>query len=252
MALNQLDISEHLRPLSELDSYTVEKGDPDPRGWTVVGADGRRIGTVADLLVDTEAMKVRRLIVDLDVDTAATSSDSRVALNIDDVDVRHDTREVFARLYTGGGSDAGAGAYASSEPAATERDHATLTRAEEELRIGKREVSRGEARIGKHVETERISEPVTRRREEVVVERRPVEAGSRADASITDDEVRIPLHEEEVIVEKRPVVKEELVVGKRTVEEHDVVEAEVRREEFDIDKNVDVTSPDGSRRRGDR
>ncbi len=48
----------------------------------------------------------------------------------------------------------------------------------------------------------------------------------------------MPLTEEEVVVEKRPVVKEELVVGKRVVEERDVVEADVRREKFDIDDNV--------------
>ena len=109
-------------------------------------------------------------------------------------------------------------------------------------------MSRGEGRVSKHVETEHVSEPVTRRREELVVERRPVEAGARADASISDDEIRVPLMEEELVVEKRPVVKEELVVGKRIVEERDTVEADVRREEFDID---DKTQP-GSRDRGAR
>ena len=109
-------------------------------------------------------------------------------------------------------------------------------------------VSRGEARVGKHVETERVSEPVTRRREEVVIERRPVEAGARADASMSADEVRIPLTEEELVVEKRPVVKEELVVGKRVVEERDVVETELRREEFDVDSNTHTGERSGGRR----
>jgi stress response protein YsnF len=35
--------------------------------------------------------------------------------------------------------------------------------------------------------------------------------------------------EEELIVEKRPIVKGELVVGKRVIDERDVVEAEVRK-----------------------
>ena len=48
--------------------------------------------------------------------------------------------------------------------------------------------------------------------------------------------------EEEVVVEKRPVVKEELIVGKRIVEERDTVHAEVRREEFDIDENVNTST----------
>ena len=135
---------------------------------------------------------------------------------------------------------------------ATERDRATLTRSEEELNIGKREVSRGEARVSKHVETEHVSEPVTRRREEVVIERRPVEADARADATIGESgEIRVPLTEEEVVVEKRPVVKEELVIGKRVVEERDVVETDVRRERFDIDDNVTPGSSTAAARAAD-
>ena len=53
---------------------------------------------------------------------------------------------------------------------------------------------------------------------------------------------RIPLTEEEVVVDKRAVVKEELVVGKCIVEEQETVQADVRREEFDIDRNVEIKS----------
>lgn len=48
--------------------YKVAEGDPDVRGWAVIGQDGRRIGEVDDLLVDTHAMKVRYLEVRLDRD----------------------------------------------------------------------------------------------------------------------------------------------------------------------------------------
>jgi uncharacterized protein (TIGR02271 family) len=168
-------------------------------------------------------------------------------------DVDSSRREVLARRYGAMGFDANSGAYAYARQSTVERDRTTLTRSEEELHIGKREVARGEVRIGKHVETERVSEPITTRREEVVIERRPVEAGARADASIAEDEIRIPLTEEEVVVEKRPVVKEELVVGKRVVEDQEVVEADVRREEFDVDKNnANIASGDRGYRRGER
>ena len=246
MAYNAKNDGNQLQSISELRNYTIESGDPDPRGWHVVTSDGNRAGVVEDLLVDTSAMKVRQLVVALDADNSAGGN--RVALNVDDVELREGRREVFTRTVSGtpylaSGSSA-AQDYAGT--GAEARDGARLTRSEEELHIGKREVSRGEARVGKHVESERVSEPVTRRREEVVVERRPVEAGARADASISSDEVRIPLTEEELVVEKRPVVKEELVVGKRVVEERDVVETELRREEFDIDTSTDK----GERGRG--
>lgn len=53
-------------PLSKLHNYRISEGDPDVRGWEVLGADGRMIGTVDDLLVDTEALRVRYLDVNLD------------------------------------------------------------------------------------------------------------------------------------------------------------------------------------------
>jgi uncharacterized protein (TIGR02271 family) len=243
-----LNLGDHLQPLSELGNYTIEKGDPDPRGWSVVSTEGHKIGKVEDLIVDTRVMKVRHLLVELDDDAIGAADDEHVVVDLDEVDVRQARREVFVPGYGAAGFGAAQSTGEYTERASTDRDQRTITRSEEELRIGKREVTRGEARVGKHVETERVSEPVTRRREEVVVERRPVEAGARADASIGEDEVRIPLMEEELVVEKRPVVKEELVVGKRVVEERDVVEADVRREEFDIDTNV--ASRKGTRRDG--
>ncbi len=55
-----------LSSLSDLRDFTVADGDPDVRGWDVFTGEGRRIGEVHDLLVDTAAMKVRYLDVHLD------------------------------------------------------------------------------------------------------------------------------------------------------------------------------------------
>ena len=69
-------------PLDELDDFRVASGDPDPRGWEVVAADGRKIGEVDDLLVDPSAMKVRYLDVDLDDDLDARGEDRHVLVPI--------------------------------------------------------------------------------------------------------------------------------------------------------------------------
>ncbi len=53
-----------LKRLSDL-RYEVAAGEPDVRGWTVYASTGREVGTVADLLVDTEAGEVVMLDVDL-------------------------------------------------------------------------------------------------------------------------------------------------------------------------------------------
>jgi uncharacterized protein (TIGR02271 family) len=259
MARTYPNLGENLEPLSELHGFTIEKDDPDPRGWTVVSQQGQRIGKVDDLIVDKTLMKVRYLVVDREDTTSREGiTDRHVLVPINDVDVHASSRQVVARTWTGSempydrsSSRAGYAAEAGQTRTDFGRDQARLTRSEEELDISKHEVTR-EARVGKHVETERVSQPVTRRREEPVIERRPVEAGARGDASISDDEVRIPLKEEELVVDKRPVVKEELVVGKRTVEERDSVEADVRREKFDVDPETRGPDRGGIRGRGNR
>ena len=53
-------------PLDALDDWHVADAEPDPRGWTVMAADGRRVATVDELLVDTTAMKVRYFVCDID------------------------------------------------------------------------------------------------------------------------------------------------------------------------------------------
>lgn len=55
-----------ITPLRNLRGYRIAEGDPDVRGWEVVGGDGRRIGSVNDLLVDTAEGDVRYLDVQLD------------------------------------------------------------------------------------------------------------------------------------------------------------------------------------------
>lgn len=55
-----------ITPLRNLNGYRIADGDPDVRGWEVVGGDRRRIGSVNDLLVDTAEGKVRYLDVQLD------------------------------------------------------------------------------------------------------------------------------------------------------------------------------------------
>jgi uncharacterized protein (TIGR02271 family) len=111
-------------------------------------------------------------------------------------------------------------------------------------------VQAGDVEVKKRVETERVREPVTLRGEEVEVERRPVTgtAASR-DVEITAKEVRVPVTEEEAIVEKRPVVKEEVVISKHPTEHRETVEADTRKERIDIERHGDVRAHEKDRER---
>src|SRR5919107_4950419 len=80
---------------------------------------------------------------------------------------------------------------------------------------------------------EQISVPT--RHEEVSVERVPVEGREASEAEIGEDEVTMPVTEDEVVVEKRPVVKEELRIRKDVVEDEEIVEEDVRKEEVDVE-----------------
>ncbi len=123
----------------------------------------------------------------------------------------------------------------------------------EQLRVNKERVQRGEVRLRKEVITEQqnIKVPVTR--EELIVERlegsdaRPVSGEIGADS-----EIRVPLSEEKVSVDKRPVVREEVRVGKRQVQNTETVSDQVRREELKVERDGDVDIDEGNKDRKKR
>jgi uncharacterized protein (TIGR02271 family) len=109
-----------------------------------------------------------------------------------------------------------------------------VQRTEEELAAGTREREAGEVRVQKNVRTDRESIAVPTRHEEVSVERVPL-SGEASEAEIGEDEVSVTVTEEEVVVSKRPVVKEEVRIRKDVVEDTQIVEEDVRREEIDVE-----------------
>jgi len=120
-------------------------------------------------------------------------------------------------------------------------DSARVELREEELRAEKERVQAGEVRVRKEVVTEERTLEVPVTREEVVVERRPAAKGQEARGDIGEgEEIRIPVMEEEVRVEKTPVVREEVSVKKRQVQDTERVSDTVRREEARIDQSGDV------------
>jgi uncharacterized protein (TIGR02271 family) len=126
--------------------------------------------------------------------------------------------------------------------AATAEGAERLELREEVLRAEKERVETGEVRLRKEVVSEdrAIDVPVTR--EEVVIERRPAAEGRTASGDIAADgeEIRVPVVEEEVRVEKTPVVKEEITIRKRQVQDVERVSDTVRREEARVDTTGDT------------
>ena len=116
------------------------------------------------------------------------------------------------------------------------REHAgqqALTRSEEELEVGTKQVPRGQASVRRRVVTER---------EERRVQREPIRAGEgNGDAELSADERTIELREEQPVVGKRVVPKERVRIGKEVVRDQEHVSEPVRKEQVEVDQ------PDGER-----
>jgi uncharacterized protein (TIGR02271 family) len=187
----------------------LEDNEQDIRGWPVEDSAGNRVGTVEDLLLNTDTE-----LVD------AIAFEDGAERPLDGVEVGNGT------VYLLG---------AARPPSeATEAGELRVQRSEEELVAGTREREAGAFRVRKRVETDRERIAVPKRREEVRVDRVPVERREASGAEIDEDEVVMPVTEEEVVVGKRPVVKEEVRVRTDVVEEQEVVEEDVRKEEVEV------------------
>jgi uncharacterized protein (TIGR02271 family) len=131
---------------------------------------------------------------------------------------------------------------AAGQPSETlEEQHIPIV--EEELRVGKREVSRGGARVRSYIREIPVHEQVTLREEHVSVERRPVDqkiaaADLNSGDLLRDRTIEMTEKAEEAVVAKEARVREELVV-KKTAEQHvEQIDDTVRRTELDVDEGM--------------
>lgn len=251
-------IGPHLRegmrlvPLKELDGYRLAEGEPDIRGWEVQTVSGRKIGEVEDLLVEQATGEVVLLDVDLDGTRRRTLAPARAVqlqrerrvVLVDSTDIKDAehlpnlarTGEVTAdelRIFREGYAQLwGARAFHDQQ-----RDYEIQRREGGTMRLGRgedldrdgvrdrdaaRDAARDTARDAAR-DTERDRELDMARADEVQrnAERREEMAESRrADAT-----VRFPRGDEEVVVERRPVVMEEVVVRRRVVDPNEATDA---------------------------
>ena len=84
-----------LRRLRDLPDFEVATGQPDVRGWTVRGADGKPLGQVHELIIDPEALKVRYLDVELDPRNARSPHETHILLPIGVANLDPEADNVF-------------------------------------------------------------------------------------------------------------------------------------------------------------
>ena len=211
------------KPLSQLDDWGLVHEDQDLRGRKLLDERGAPIGTVTEMIVDTDEQLVEAVVLDNGAEYPARDFRLR------------DGHPVLFRP----------GAEIPREQSRGTAEAIPLR--EEELRVRKRVAQAGAVEIGKEVVTEEKSIEVPVSREEVVIERQPVDRRPTDRPIGVGDVIEVPVREEHVRAEKRPVVYEELGVGKRPVQQTEQVSGTVRREVADVETAGDV---DVDERRG--
>ncbi|QIN84271.1 DUF2382 domain-containing protein [Rubrobacter tropicus] len=229
-------------------------------GYTVYDNSGSKIGKVDDLFLDENdqpeyfGVKMGFLgtsstLIPADIATT-DEANSTITVSSDKDAVKNgpafdDDREITpeyeneVRSYYGLGaaqtqSTGSYDTYEEPRSEVTHDDELRVQRSEEELRAGTREREAGAMRVRKRVRTDRERIEVPVKHEEVSVERVPV-SGEATEAQIGEEEVSVPVTEEEVVTDKRAVAKEEVRLRKDVVEDTEVVEDDVRREEIDVE-----------------
>lgn len=214
-----------IKPLAELDDFDLVNSGQDCRGWAVMDASGARVGTVKEMLVDTDRELVTALVLDNGQQVPARA----VSLKDGTVIVR--------------GMEAQA--TSSAAGAAQAQDEITLPVIEEEIRIGKRTIETGGVRVQSRVTERPVEETVILREEQVNVERRPVDrAVTQADAAIMKEgTLEVTTMAEEAVVGKQARVVEEVVVGKEVQERTETVRDTVRRTDVEVEEiDADVST----------
>ena len=240
----------------------------------VVGSDGETIGKVGQVYLDNETgnpswVTVKtgwfgssESFVPLD---QATADGSTVTVPYDKAKVKDAPHhEVDAELspeeeqdlyrYYGLAHSAGTGdaqydttrteTAVDTAPAAARTGSADgyITRSEEQLRVGTRQVETGRARLKKFVVTEQQTVTVPVSHEEVTLVREPIAEGSVTDAVIGDDVVEVVLTEDQVVVDKQAVAVEKIKLNTETVTEQQQVTEAVRKEQIELDTDGVTTA----------
>jgi sporulation protein YlmC with PRC-barrel domain len=92
-----------LMHFSEMRGFTLPENLPDIRGWKVTLPDGRRVGKVDDLIVDTDELVVKYLELKVDGDVLGTGEDTWVLVPIGAARLDDDDEVVIVdRLPAGG------------------------------------------------------------------------------------------------------------------------------------------------------
>ena len=129
----------------------------------------------------------------------------------------------------------------------TRADDDVIQAAEEELRVGKREVGGGSVRVRSYVTERPVEEQVELRQERVTIERRPVDREvAPGDAAFQERTIEAVERGEEAVVSKTARVTEEIGLRKDVERETETVRDTVRKQEVEVEDDRGTRKATGS------
>ncbi len=220
--------------LSQLDDWQLVDSDQDLRGMQLVDTTGTPIGTIREMIVNTDTEYVEAVVLDDGREIPAGE------IEIGD-----------AAVYLRRATPVEPGAPAEVAVPRQEEAEAVIPIVEEEVRVGKRAVEQGGIRVSKRVEEVPVNEQVTLRDETVDVERRRVDRPvTDADiAAVKEGTFEVRERDEEAVVDKQARVVEEVVIDKDVEERTETVQDTVRRTDVDVEELPGGTRPTGYQER---
>ena len=247
--------------LERLDDYKVGKGDPDPRGWTVVDRNRSTLGVVDHLVGDTSAMEVVFLVVD--IDDGLLNEDRKVIIPVGYADLNASDEHVVLPIssrtlvalpaYTNEDlspdmiartrqvlrSERADSRYENprfrDDSLSNAEEDLRVQRVEEELLVGKKQ-HEGAVVVEKTVEHQEAVAKKSLRDDHVEVKRVKPAKGATPKTKIGADEIRIPVVREELVVAKKPVVQEVLVVKRNRGTRVETAKKQLAKEQVKVSR----------------
>ncbi len=230
--------------MTELRKWKLDHKRDDIRGWSLRDPEGQLLGTVDELIVDTNSKHVTQVVL----------GDGKRFLARDVLIGEHELRltgvsrklaaerEALAERQRLAKAKAAAPAPVAKAAAAKEdlrRDETDLVVPviEEEIRIRKREVDAGGVHVQSKIVTEPFDQEIRLREEQVTIERRPVDQPltlADVDARLQDGVVELRATSEQAVVEKRARVVEEVLLKKDSSEHIEHIRDSIRRTEVEV------------------
>jgi uncharacterized protein (TIGR02271 family) len=233
------------------DTMTIERIN-EARGASVYDAQGEEIGAVEEIFYDVRSNQpewvgigtgffgTKRVLVPLEGaelrdDALYVAYPKEQVKDSPDIDSDEISEETEQELYTY--YQLSARAPGKQRGKGRGRSKQEVTRAEEELQVGKRPVETGGVRLKKWVETEPVGVDVELQQETARVTRESID--QPVDAELGEEEIEVPLRGEEAVAQKQVVAKERVGVEKDVETETKTVTDQVRKERVEVEGDAD-------------